>query len=423
MSALPGETYRLAFPTLPNIENPAYVSYGRPHHEACAHHVINTFNAKRVYVVASSSLSKNTDEVEQLKAALGDRLAGVRLGIAPHTPWDEVVDASNDAKSKDADCVVTIGGGSLVDGAKAMLLFMANNVTTVSAIPDLHQRTAAKIENMRKTSAELDCVKPYASLICIPTTLSGGEYTWFSGGTDTATGLKSIMGHPFCGPRLIVNDPKLTITAPEWVWLSTGVRGIDHCAEAYCQMLVDDKEMDEQSVLGFRKLVPNLLVTKADWTNEEARLECMLGVNAVTIMLKKGILPGASHGIGHQLGPFGVGHGQTSCILLPSVMKWNAKVNSHKQEKLKKVMWSELPVAEVLKKRGLTPGNSDLGDALDAVFRELGMPRSLKEVNVGRDKFQALAVNSLKDPLAETNPIPLKTTEQVIEILDMCAGD
>lgn len=421
MAALPGETFQLAFPTIQNAENPAYVSYGRPFDETCAHHVENTFDAKRAYVIASASLSKNTNEVDKLKKALGDRLAGVWIGIAPHTPWDEVVAATKDALEKQADCLITIGGGSLVDGAKAMLIFMANNTVTVKDVLGLEQELGARWETMGKQSSELRGVSPKIPLICIPTTLSGGEYSQYAGGTDPETHHKLVFGHPWCAPRLIINDPKLTITAPEWVWLSTGVRGIDHCVEAYCRLHQPDEEVDEAALKAFRLIVPNLLVTKKDWTNEKARLDCMLGVNLILIALKKRCLPGASHGIGHQLGPLGVGHGQTSCILLPSVMKWNLKANREKQERLKEVMWEEKTVAEVLKKRGLEENGSDAGDALDAIFRELGMPRSLKEMSIGKDKFDVLAANSLKDPCCAANPIPLETKEQVLEILEMCA--
>ena len=421
MSTLPGETYQLAFPTLKDEENPAYVSYGLPHQELCAHHVKNTFNANRAYIVASRSLSRNTDEVKKLEAALGNRHAGTWNGMAPHTPWDEVVDATRDALEKKADCLITIGGGSLVDGAKAMLLFMANNVVTVPDVLTFGEKLKFGQKDMRQHSSQHKAISPTVPLICIPTTLSGGEYTQYAGGTDPKTHHKLVMGHPFCGPRLIINDPELTITAPEWVWLSTGVRGIDHCVEAYCRTHQPDEEVDEAALRGFRLIVPNLLRTKKDWTNQEARLKCMAGVNAVTIMLKKSVLPGASHGIGHQLGPLGVGHGQTSCILLPSVMKYNYKANSEKQDRLKKAMWSEADLAKVMKARGLQEDSSDAGDALDALFRELGMPRSLKEMNIGRDKFDVLAVNSLKDPCCVMNPIPMERKEQVLEVLEMCA--
>lgn len=107
------------------------------------------------------------------------------------------------------------------------------------------------------------------------------------------------MGHSFCGPRLIIIDPKLTITAPEWVWLSTGVRAIDHCVECYCRTHLPDDKVDEAALQGFKLIVPNLLITRNDWTNENSRLNCKLGVSLSLFMLKRGILGGgASHGIG-----------------------------------------------------------------------------------------------------------------------------
>ncbi|KAI5358526.1 Putative alcohol dehydrogenase, iron-type/glycerol dehydrogenase GldA [Septoria linicola] len=410
MATLPEETHRLAFPSLPDLENPAYVSYGKTHHEACAHHVKETYDAKRVYIVASGSLSKNTDEVDKLKAALRDRVV------------DDVLEATKDAKERGADCIVTIGGGSLSDGAKAMLLFLANDVTSVDAIYGLAERIPRSGSSAFARSKAIPIIAPTMPLLCIPTTLSGGEFSHFTGGTDPKNNLKLTMGHPFCGPRLLIFDPALSITSPEWVWLSTGVRAIDHAVETFCQTNVPDEDVDKASLDAFKSVVLNLLITKRDWTNEEARLKSQLGVNSAMIMLKKDILPGASHGIGHQLGPFGVGHGETSCILLPAILKWNAKVNGKKQEQLKTVMWQESPIREVLQARGLAEKNSDAGDALDAIFRELGMPRSMAEKNIGRDQFDSLAENSLKDAMTKANPRPVKTKADVVEILGMCAG-
>lgn len=422
MSSLPGETYRLAYPNLPNLENPPYVSYGRRHHEACAHHVENTFQAQRVYLIASTSLSKNTSEVSKLQTALASRLAGTRIGISPHTPWDEVIAATKEAVAVKADCIVTLGGGSIIDGAKCMLLFIANDITSVEQIAPFGAKIRATQGAMRQSSAGLDCVAPTIPLICIPTTLSGGEYTQYAGGTDPETHYKLVMGHPFCGPRLIICDPLVTLTTPRWVWLSTGVRGVDHAVECYCRVHEPEESVDAAALEALRLIVAGLLGTAREWENEEARLRNLLGVGVALYMLRKGVLgTGASHGIGHQLGPLGVGHGETSCILLPSVSKWNAKVNGAKQERIKAVLWSEETVATVLKARGLKEDTADLGDCLDAVFRELGMPRTLQEVGVGRDKFAALAANSLKDFCCEVNPIPMVREEQVLEILEMCA--
>ncbi|KAI6907914.1 general substrate transporter [Hortaea werneckii] len=395
MVALEGELYRPAFPSLTHLENPAYVSSGADFDRACAYHVNHTLGVYRVYIVASRSLSQNTGNVHRLEQALGDNHVATWPGFSPHTPWNEVLDATKDAKQKKADCIVTIGGGSLTDGAKAMLLLLANDITTLEQLREFQARAADTQKKLLSSgtnvqsipSKDIPCVCPTIPLICIPTTLSGGEYSHFAGGTDPETGHKSIFGHPFCGPRLIIDDAKLTTTSPEWVWLSTGVRGIDHCVEAFCRSQPEDTEMDREALEAFTCLVPGLLRTKKNWNDEQARLGCMLGVNRVMIMLKKGIMPGASHGIGHQLGPMGVGHGETSCILLPAVLKYNARVNAKKQERMKAALWDEPSVSSVLEQRGLTKSSSDLADALDAVLRELGMPRSLKEKGVGEDRL------------------------------------
>ncbi|KAJ8110415.1 hypothetical protein ONZ43_g5876 [Nemania bipapillata] len=104
-------------------------------------------------------------------------------------------------------------------------------------------------------------------------------------------------------------------------------------------------------------------------------------------------------------------------------MKYNARVNADTQKKIADMIWSEEDIADVLKKHGLSKAESDLGDALRAIFDELGMPRSLKDVGVGRDKWDRLAENSLEDKCCKANPIPLTQKEQVLEILEMCSGE
>jgi len=108
--------------------------------------------------------------------------------------------------------------------------------------------------------------------------------------------------------------------------------------------------------------------------------------------------------------------------MLPTICKFNAKVNADRQEKVKDILWADGEVDEVLKGRGLDKEEADLGDMLDVIISELGMPRSLKAVNVGREQFDKLAMNSLKDHWSATNPIPLVDKDQIIEILEVVAG-
>lgn len=71
-----------------------------------------------------------------------------------------------------------------------------------------------------------------ATILCIfiPTSLSGGEWTGYSGATDTE-GHKTLYVHTSMLADLVIYDPAFTIPLPEKYWFSTGVRAIDHCVE------------------------------------------------------------------------------------------------------------------------------------------------------------------------------------------------
>jgi len=230
------------------------------------------------------------------------------------------------------------------------------------------------------------------------------------------------------GADLIILDPALSISTPERIWLSTGIRAVDHCVEGLCS--IDSNagpESDKGFTEGLKLLVPNLLLTKQNWEDKEPRLKEMMGVIESMKGLSTGIPMGGSHGIGHQLGPLGVGHGETSCIMLPAILKYNYKHGDEKvrnpQQKVLDILWGEKTVAEVLTRRGLKKESADAGDVVGAVITELGMPRSLKDVGVGREKLDALAENCLKDPWLKTNPVPLIEKQQVLEVLEMVVGD
>lgn len=237
---------------------------------------------------------------------------------------------------------------------------------------------------------------PKIPFISVPTSLSGSEYSLYSGATRDSDHCKFQFSRPCKGPRVIILDPKLALYTPVDFWTSSGVRAIDHCTESYSGFK-RIKEVDEACIEGLKRLVPGLLNTKADPSDVKARFDCMIGANYAMTPLKYLVLPGASHGIGHNLGPLGVDHGETSCILLPTVSKYNAKrgANIEEQKKIASVYWT-IPEAKALfEAKGLKQKSADLGDLLDVIFRALGMPRSLTEVGIGRDKFDEIAKNSL----------------------------
>lgn len=111
------ETYRPAFSS-----GYPHISYGLPFHIACKKHINQTFKANRIYLIASGSLARDTEYVKLLQDELGNKLVGTRYGMKPHTLWSEILEVTKDAKQSRADLLITIGAGSLTDGAKIVSL-------------------------------------------------------------------------------------------------------------------------------------------------------------------------------------------------------------------------------------------------------------------------------------------------------------
>ncbi|TKA75540.1 hypothetical protein B0A55_03538 [Friedmanniomyces simplex] len=426
----PQETYRPAFTDPPGtnlagipiselkLPNP-YISYGIPYDEACAKHLQETFHASRVYIVASRSLASNTDKLDRLVSAIGEeKVVGVRRkGITPHTPWSEVLQISADCRAAKADCVVTLGAGSITDGCKLVVLCLANGIRE----PEQLARYSVESTDVPGAIAE-----PTVPLITIPTSLSGGEYFSLAGGTEDSTHHKHGFLRSGMGAKLIILDPDLCKTTPEYHWLSTGIRSVDHCVEALCSLNGTPKS-DAKAEEGLRLLVPGLLGCKADPDDVEARRRCQLAISLGMGTIRAGVPMGGSHAIGHQLGPLGVAHGVTSCIMCPAVMKYNLQHGTdrpeiaEKQKRVQAVLWSEPEVAKVLEAAKLARDKADLGDLLDAIIRALGLPRTLKEVGVAPDVIPALSKRALDDFWAPTNPVPLLKAEQMQVILEATA--
>jgi alcohol dehydrogenase class IV len=94
------------------------VSFDITYIESCLKHVNETFKASKVYLTTSGSLTRNTTFTSDLQKGLGPKLAKARVGMTPHTMVSEVLEVVKDARYVEADCIVTLGGGSLSDAAK-----------------------------------------------------------------------------------------------------------------------------------------------------------------------------------------------------------------------------------------------------------------------------------------------------------------
>jgi maleylacetate reductase len=367
------------------------VVWGRPAAETVAA-LAQKRGAERVFLMVSGTLNRTTDEIDKLRRALGNKCAGTFDKMPPHTPRSAVIAAAEQAREAHADLIVTLGGGSITDGAKAVQLCLANDVRTPEAMDAVRAPHPVK--------------PPTVAQISIPTTLSAGEFSPIAGVTDERTKVKELFRHPDIVPRAVALDPAVTRHTPQWLWLSTGIRAVDHCAEGVCSNEATPYG-DASALHGLSLLARGLPRVKADPNDMAARLDCQLGSWLSMAPLVAGVPMGASHGIGYVLGAvFDIPHGHTSCIMLPSVMRWNRPANAPRQAL----------VAAAMGKPG-----SDAGDVLDTFIRGLGMPRSLGEVKVGREHFDRIAKQAMGTPWVPRNPRPIPGPEQVKEILQLAA--
>jgi maleylacetate reductase len=357
---------------------------------------MDRLHAARAFLMVSGTLNRETDVIETIRRALGSRCVATFDAMPPHTPRAAVIAATNQARAANADLIVTIGGGSITDGAKAVQLCLANDVSTVEGIDAIRAGRGAAPQ----------LAAPAVRQISVPTTIAGGEFSSTAGVTNETTKVKEALRHPLLMPRATILDPWLSMHTPEWLWLSTGIRAVDHCVEGVCSREAHPYG-DAQALKGLSMLTQALPRVKADANDLDARLDCQIGTWLSTGPLASGVPMGASHGIGYVLGAeFGVPHGYTSCVMLPSVMRWNKTANAERQALVSAAMGHP---------------NEDAGHVLDRFIRGLGMPRSLREVKVGAEHFDRIAQAAMATPWVPRNPRKIEGPAQVREILDMAA--
>jgi maleylacetate reductase len=371
------------------------VAFGRPAAAAIVAQM-DRLGTRRAFLMVSGTLNRETSEIDKIREALGSRCAATFDAMPPHTPREAVIAAAEQARAADADLIVTVGGGSITDGAKAVQICLANNIRTVEAID--------AVRSIKGVVPEM--TPPTVRQISVPTTIAGGEFSALAGVTNLRTKVKEMLRHERVMPRAVILDPAVTVHTPLWLWLSTGIRAVDHCVEGLCSREAHPYA-DAQALKGLSMLTQALPRVKADPRDLDARMDCQIGTWLSMGPLSSGVPMGASHGIGYVLGAaFNVPHGYTSCVMLPSVMRWNKSANAERQALVSAAMGQ--------------PGR-DAADVLDGFIRGLGMPRSLQDVRIGPEHFDRIAGQAMATPWIPRNPRKIDRPAQVREILLLAA--
>jgi len=381
---------------MPSINFPTWfdrVSFDEPVDQALAKEVSRRA-AKRVFVLMSATLRRNAALVNALKAALGDSIADLHADIPQHSPLPSVLDAAKAAKAAQADLLVSIGGGSIIDAVKVIQFCLAHEMFSEDAV-----------RAWRQAGAKSPAKHPSLAHISVPTTLSGAEFTPFAGARNPASGLKEAFYARDLTPRALIFDSALTVLTPEQLWLSSGIRAIDHAVEGICS----DRSHplgDAFAQRGIAQLAANLRATKNTPSDVVSRRDSQFGAWFASTPLMSGVPMGASHAIGHVIGSvFHITHGLTSCVMLPAVMRYNYESVPDRLQK----------VAEAL---GGKEGQA-APDLVRDVIAGLGLPSRLGDVGLGRDAFDALANGAMEEGWLRTNPRPVKNRDDVIRILEM----
>ncbi len=294
---------------------------------------------RRALLVTTSSAVADAALVPAVETLLGQRLAG-RVVIGQHAPVGELVAAVETARAASVDGLVSLGGGSPIDAAKAIAFSLATDVDL--RLPDAQARGRA-----------VRFLQPIPHL-AIPTTLSVAELSSSAGFSAEGTREKVGVAAPALRAAAVFYDALLALRTPLPLWLTTGIRAVDHAVETLLAP-GDHPLPDLGAVEGLRRLRAGLLASRAQPGDAAARTECQLGA-WFSYLLPGPAASGLSHTLGKKLGsPSGIPHGVTSCLLLPHVLRYLAPRSPRASER----------IAEALGASDAAAGVEDLLDRLD----------------------------------------------------------
>jgi maleylacetate reductase len=373
------------------------VAFGIPIADALID-AVQRLSVRRVAVVTTNSLAGPGGPAESICKILGSRLHSTVTGIRPHSPREGVIRVVKALEG--ADGVVTIGGGSVCDSVKAARLCLANGITDVAGIDRL--RPHGKSEGGEPDPTLL----PTLPFIAVPTTLAAGEFTSGAGITDERGPVKQVFIYPGLGPDIVILDPEMTRATPPRLWFSSGIRALDHAVETWCSTSTTPIS-DAYSLHAARLLIVSLHKVFDDPDDMQARLDCMKGswlsIIGLAAGTKTSVKAGASHGLGHALGgTAGMPHGETSCVMLPHVLRYNASVNAERQA----VIGSSIGDAA-----------KPLADIVEGLVSHLGLPGRLRDAGVSESVLEAVATAALHDPLMASNPRPIESITEITHLL------
>jgi aldehyde dehydrogenase (NAD+) len=326
------------------------------------------------------------------KDALVDFCVGMFDRIAQDTDLDTVDAATAMARDLRADCIVSVGGGSVIDTAKAVCVTLKNG-----------GRANDHVALFRLT-------EPQTPHIVIPTTSgTGSEVTNIAVIKSKIAGRKVYIVDGHIMPHTAILDPRFTMTLPPGLTATTAMDAMTHAVEALTSTLAN-RICDGQALQAIRLIAENLPLAVADGRNEKARLHMQVAATmagwAFTIAQV-----GLVHSMAHTLGILrSIPHGAACGILLPKVMRFNVEFAAEK-------------LALVAQALGFDTSGMDgpkaalaAADAVEGLMKKVSHPLRLREVGVPEESLGICALHAIADTPSLFNARPVNDPGEVLQI-------
>ncbi len=346
---------------------------------------------RRAFVVTDPGVTK-AGLVEGVLKALGDRCVGVFSEVTQDTGIGVVNRAAAMAREQGADCVVSVGGGSVIDTGKAICILLTEG---------------GGLENFEGIQL---LTRPQTPHIVIPTTAgTGSEVTNMAVILDERKGQKIFIVENFNMPRIAILDPKMTEKLPPLLTASTGMDALTHAAESL-HSVQREPLADGLALQAIRLLHRHLPVCTQNGGDLAARGQVQIAATMAGWAFSN-VLVGLVHAMAHSLGAVArTPHGIANGILLPHVMAFNVEdaVEGYGM------------MAEALGVREKGMDDREAAEAataeMHAFLRRIGHPVRLSEVGVTEEDVRKAAEMSLSDGAIVNNPRMVLDADEVLAV-------
>lgn len=324
-------------------------------------------------IIKAGLLDKITSILKEEKL-----LYNVFDGVDPNPKDRNVERGAQVVRSFGADAMVAIGGGSVIDCAKAIGVLVSHDG---KRIKDFEGKTAVK--------------KQILPFIAIPTTAgTGSEVTFSAVITDTENNYKMTVRSPFMAAKVALLDPKLTVTVPPHITASTGMDALTHAIEAYT-VKVSEPVSDALALYAIELISNNLVNAVKNGEDIEARACMLVGSLLAGIAFSHSDV-GSVHCMAEALGGvYDAPHGICNAVLLPYVMEYNVEFCLEKYSRIAQAMGEVFYTIE--------EGAMKAVERVKELAVDVGLP-SFKSLGVKEEDLEKLADMAAKNISTESNP-------------------